>query len=69
MTGDQQTLLFKVLLFVAIAAFYPQLVRLWRRLGYRQEHETDSTSWKRGAVIVGGIFGALALLLLIGSML
>ena len=47
MTGDQQTLLFKVLLFVAIAAFYPQLAKLWRRLGYRKEGEVDTTSPKR----------------------
>lgn len=69
MTDEHATLLFKIFLFAMVAAFYPQLLRLWRRFGYRQEHEANSVSWKRGAVIVGGVFGALVLLLLIGSII
>lgn len=69
MTDDETLrLIIKVGFFAALGAFYPQIMRLWRRLGYRNETEVDTTSWKRGAAIVGGVFGALVVLMLIGSL-
>lgn len=65
MTGDQQTLLFKVLLFVAIAAFYPQIARWWRKRGYRQESEFDSTSPRR----LGWVFLAVVGFFVAGALI
>lgn len=53
---------------VTIGAFRPQIMRWWRGLGYRNEGEVDTTSWRRGAAIAGGILGAFVLLLILGSL-
>lgn len=38
---------------VTIGAFRPQLARLMRRLGFREEYEVKTTGGKRAVVIFG----------------
>lgn len=63
MTEDQHIRLIAQVAAIAIAAaFWPQISRLWRRLGYRDG--PAETGWRRGMKVIG-----MALLIFAGIVL
>ena len=56
--ADDQTLglIAKVAGLAAIGAFYPQIMKAWRKLGYRRADENDGRSLK-------GLIGAFAVII------
>jgi hypothetical protein len=67
-TDDQQFRLIAQVAAIAIAgAFWPQISRTWRRLGYRDG--PSDTSWRRGVRVIGMAFVVFVAVVFVGSTL
>lgn len=68
MTDEEHVrLVIRVAALCAMVAFYPQIMKLMRSIGYREESEVDTTGWKRGLALLGlTIIGLVFLLVMFG---